>query len=467
MRVSALIPATTAARATLALVAASVVAAVVAGAGVFLLTNALLTRQSSAVIAADVASLKERLASSGTGGLAALVGERSRIKGTHLYLLLDAGGKRVAGNLETRPAELAPEGRGVFTYPGADGPRLAAGVALPVPGGGSLIVGQDIEAHRELIRHVNWALLVGAGLMAVAGVLAGLFVNRRILSRVEAAVGASQAVMAGDLSRRLPVSGSGDELDRLARAVNAMLERIGDLMLGMREISDNIAHDLKTPLARLRARAEAALADAPGEARAREALAHVIEEADGLIRTFNALLLIARLEAGAVRETLTSVDVAAVARDVAELYAPLAEEAGLRLETEAEGRVMVEANRELIGQAIANLVDNAIKYSRPADGHPGTDVPRDVRLAVASDGAGARVTVGDRGPGIAPGDRERALKRFVRLESSRSRPGTGLGLSLVAAVARLHNGTIRLDDNRPGLRVELTLPLPGRRVPAA
>jgi signal transduction histidine kinase len=272
--------------------------------------------------------------------------------------------------------------------------------------------------------------------------------------------------MAGDLAKRIPLDGSGDELDRLSQNLNAMLTRIEELMGALREVSDNIAHDLKTPLNRLRNRAEAALRDPDGPAGYRDGLVKTIEEADDLIKTFNSLLLIARLEGGAVDESMVAVDPASIIEDVTELYEPVAEEAGLRLDVAAGKGLTIVANRELVGQAIANLVDNAIKYAadRPSGG---ATAQQPIAISLAKVGDAVEIAIADRGPGVAPQDRERALQRFVRLEKSRSRPGSGLGLSLVAAVARLHGGSIHLEDNAPGLRAVLTLPLDSASAHAA
>jgi signal transduction histidine kinase len=238
-----------------------------------------------------------------------------------------------------------------------------------------------------------------------------------------------------------------------------MLARIEELMAALREVSDNIAHDLKTPLTRLRNRAEAALRSQGDPAAYRDGLSKTMEEADELIRTFNSLLLIARLEAGAVAESMAPVDPASVIADVAELYEPVAEQAGLQLEVAAREGLQIRANRELVSQAVANLVDNAIKYSTAAAGGAAdNEGDRSVRIVMDSIGDSVEIAVADCGPGIAPQDRQRALQRFVRLEKSRSQPGSGLGLSLVSAVARLHGGSIRLEDNAPGLKAILVLP---------
>jgi signal transduction histidine kinase len=291
---------------------------------------------------------------------------------------------------------------------------------------------------------------------AALGAIGALFVARRVLKRMDDMNTSAQGIMAGDLTRRLPVSGSGDELDRLAEGLNEMLGRISELMAGLQEVSDNIAHDLRTPLTRLRNHAEAALAFGGDAATYRQALEKTIEESDQLIRVFNALLLIARAEAGGDLGPLQPLDLGEAARSVAELYEPIAEEEGVALTVRAEDGLKVRGNRELIGQAIANLVDNALKYGAPQKGDAAAKP--DVVIAARRAGESVVLTVADRGTGIAPEDRARVLDRFVRLEGSRSRPGSGLGLSLAAAVARMHGGAVELEDNQPGLRVRLTLP---------
>jgi len=277
----------------------------------------------------------------------------------------------------------------------------------------------------------------------------------RVLRRVDAMSASAQTIMSGDLSQRLPRTGSGDELDRLATSLNAMLERIGELMKGLQEVSDNIAHDLKTPLTRLRNGVDEALRTAQSPDDYRACLEKVVEESEGLIRVFNALLMIARLESGAAQEAMQDFDVAEVARDVAELYDAVAEEQGVMLTLDVDGPLMMRGGRELIGQALANLVDNAIKYGQPSQ----EGAQALVNIAVRRMGDRIELDVADRGPGIAAQDRARVLERFVRLEGSRSRPGSGLGLSLASAVARLHHGVLRLDDNEPGLRVTMELPV--------
>ena len=268
----------------------------------------------------------------------------------------------------------------------------------------------------------------------------------------------TRKIMDGDLAGRLPIAGTGDELDRLATNLNAMLERIEGLMHGFKEVSDNIAHDLKTPLTRLRNRCEEALRLAEDESQYRAALESTIEESDALIRTFNALLMIARAESGQARDGMTEFDAAEIARGVGELYEPLADEKGIRLKVEAPTPAPVHGNRELISQALANLVDNAIKYGAPDHTAGVNGAAAEIVVKAVGEGDRILLAVADGGHGIPEADRGRAVERFVRLEQSRSKPGSGLGLSLASAVARLHGGELKLEDNHPGLRTVISLP---------
>jgi signal transduction histidine kinase len=310
---------------------------------------------------------------------------------------------------------------------------------------------------RTLLTSLLWLVLIGT--------LGGLWVARRVLDRVDAINASAKAIVAGDLSGRLHLAGTGDELDRLVQNFNDMLERIGVLMAGLKEVTDNIAHDLKTPLTRLRAGVEQALRSAKSTTEYRGALEKALEESERSIQIFDALLSIARAEAGAGREGMSDFDAGSVARDVGELYEPVAEERGIAFSVSGQTGLFLHGSRELAGQAVANLVDNALKYGAPAPRAGGRDeAPATVELSARRSAGNIEFVVSDRGPGIAEQDRLRVLDRFVRLENARSRPGSGLGLSLAAAVARLHSGSLRIEDNRPGLRVVLSFPAaPTRR----
>lgn len=422
-------------------------------------TNRVLTEQVLSTLQSEAALLEAEARGGDLQALERAVAVRSRPEGPGLYFLADRSGAKLAGNLNHVPPEIAATG-GVFRYTrGSSDPDDARlGVAIPIELGSGvrLIVGRDIEEQRRFADEMGTLYIAGLGFLSLTGLIAGFVISRVVLRRIEAINVATRSIMDGDLSQRIAIDGTGDEFDVLADNLNTMLERIEALMNGLREVSDNIAHDLKTPLTRLRNQAESALMDPRGAGAYREGLEQTIEKADDLIKTFNALLLVARLEAGVLRENAESFDVGRLVRDVAELYEPVAEERGLELQLEVAEGVRLTANRQLIGQAVANLIDNAIKYSAKA--LETSSRPATIGVGLAQRGDAVEIAVSDRGPGIAPEDRERVLKRFVRLEKSRTEPGTGLGLSLVQAVARLHGGAVRLEDNAPGLRVVVTLP---------
>ncbi|MCB5176259.1 MULTISPECIES: HAMP domain-containing sensor histidine kinase [Microvirga] len=421
----------------------------------------LLTEQFISTIEAEINGLSEQYRVGGLRRLVNIVERRSRAPGASLYLVTTNAGERIAGNVGALPP-------GVIDRPGqfetpysrtedADaGPNHAIIRVYRLPGGFRLLVGRDVEERirlRDIIHRAFGYSLLFIGILGCAG---SWFIARRVLKRVDDMTETTREIMAGDLGGRLRIAGTGDELDRLAQNLNDMLDRIGELMHGMREVSDNIAHDLKTPLTRLRNKADEALRTAKSPDELKGSLEAIIEESDNLIRIFNALLMIARLEAGNAREGLADFNAAETVRDVAELYEALAEEAGLPLEVTVDEDLPLHGSRELLGQAVANLLDNALKYGAQAEG---SDAFRSITVSAHRIDGAMRIVVADRGPGIPEADRGRVLERFVRLETARSRPGFGLGLSLVAAVARLHGGALTLEDNEPGLRAVLVLPL--------
>ena len=424
-------------------------------------TQRVITQQIIETINTEIVGLAEQYNQGGIRRLVLVVDSRSRRPGSNLYLVSTASGEGLAGNIgslqtgildQTGPSETAYR-----RLDDAEGDENRALVRVfQLQGGFRLLVGRDLEERTRLHE-----IIMGAGwwsifVVIVLGLAGGFFVARRVLRRVDAMTDTTRKIMDGDLSGRLGIVGSGDELDRLALNLNAMLERIEALMGGLKEVSDNIAHDLKTPLTRLRNRCEAALRSPKDAAEYRAALESILEESDGLIRTFDALLMIARAESGQATDNMIEFDAAAVARDVAELYEPLAEEKGLRLKVETAPTARVKGNRELVSQALANLIDNAIKYADSTDvGNAGAP---EILVTAAPEGERILLAVADNGPGIPQSERGRVVERFVRLEQSRSQPGSGLGLSLASAVARLHRGELRLEDNRPGLKAVLALP---------
>jgi signal transduction histidine kinase len=320
---------------------------------------------------------------------------------------------------------------------------------LPVTGGLILLVAQDVHERFLTTRMFTTTLPWTVILILLLGLLGGALMSRNMLQRLDAINRTSGEIIAGDLTRRVPRTGSGDEFDTLAENLNRMLDRIERLMKGLREVTDSVAHDLRTPLNRLRNRLEESVARLNASGTQAGEIERAIAETDQLIGTFNALLLIAETDAGTTRAAMTVLDLQSVAADVLELYEPLAEERGVKL-TLAPGNVAIEGNRSLIAQALANLVDNAIKYT-PEGGV--------VRIATDVGEKRVELSVTDSGPGIPLEDRARVVDRFVRLEASRHSPGTGLGLSLVAAVAHFHNAELALEDNKPtGLKAVLRFP---------
>jgi len=428
-------------------------------------TRRLITEQITQTVDAEITGLAEQYRLGGIRRLTIVVDARARRPGSSLYLVTTYAGQAMAGNISSlATGVLNTPGWTETIYRRLDEPEGTEHRALvrvfQLPGGFRLLVGRDLEERERLHDIVLAAGRWSLAAIVILGLAGGFFVTRRVLKRVDAMTDTTRTIMDGDLTGRLPIAGTGDELDRLAGNLNAMLERIEALMHGLKEVSDNIAHDLKTPLTRLRNRCEEALRLAEDESQYRAALETTIEESDALISTFNALLMIARAESGQARDNMSDFDAAEIARGVGDLYEPLADEKGLVLKVEAPGSAPVRGNRELVSQALANLVDNAIKYGR-RDGAEANGADADIVVKAMGEGDRILLTVADAGPGIPEADRGRAIERFVRLEQSRSQPGSGLGLSLASAVARLHGGELKLEDNHPGLRTVISLPRAG------
>jgi len=428
-------------------------------------TRRLITEQITRTVTSEITRLREQYNETGIRGLVLFIDLRARRPGSSVYLVTTPKGEGLAGNVGSlEPGVLDHPGWLETSYRRIEAPddveHRALVEVVELPDGFRLLVGRDLEERERIYGIIANAGRWSFALVVVLGLAGGFFVSRRVLSRIDAMTDTAQTIMAGDLAGRLPVAGTGDELDRLAGNLNAMLERIEALMGGLKEVSDNIAHDLKTPLTRLRNRCEQALRGARGDADYRAALESTIAESDDLIRTFDALLMIARAESGQARGNMTEFDAAEIARDVGELYEPLADEKGVSLKVEAPSAAPVRGNRELVSQALANLVDNAIKYAGPETSKV-NGAATEIVVGAAAEGERITLTVADHGPGIPDADRGRVVERFVRLEQSRSQPGSGLGLSLAAAVARLHGGELKLEDNHPGLRSVIALPRAG------
>jgi signal transduction histidine kinase len=414
----------------------------------------LMQTQIAESVESEIVSLKTQYRTGGLRGLVTTLEERAGQPGSFLYLLALPNGQPFAGNITSLPAGSLDSSRAleiIYSRHGQIEGHAYAHITI-LPPGFRLLVGRDLGERARFTRVMVQAILGGLVLVIVLGLAGGLLVSHRIIARLNAMTATSRRIMGGHLDGRLPISGSGDEFDRLALATNGMLERISELMGELRQVTDNVAHDLKTPLTRLRNHAEEALRGDITPDNAQKALEHIIAEADRLISIFNAMLSLARLESGAANQTPQALDLAGLARDVAELYEPAAEEAGFILHVDLIRPQPVIGNRELLSQALANLFDNAIKYGKAEEVRVPTITIRQEITPQYS-----RIIVADNGNGIAQPDRARAMERFIRLETSRALPGTGLGLSLVQAIARLHRGELRLEDNRPGLAAVLEI----------
>jgi hypothetical protein len=414
-------------------------------------TERALNAQTDYAVSLDITALSDRYDRFGLAGLTDTIVNRTMHGGATLYLLTDSAKRPIVGNLDAWPNVISVDGSLVeFDYVRRVGGRLeqhrARGRQFSLTGDFELLVARDVAERHESERLFTTMLPWSVALMIVLGLVGGALISRNFLARLDSINRTSRKIMAGDLSRRLPVGRGGDEFDLLAANLNRMLERTDRLMRGMREVTDSVAHDLRTPLNRLRNRLEGALKLLDPQTAAGAEIEAAVEETDRLIATFNALLLIAEAEAGVAREAMAPVDLRNIVEGMAELYAPFAEEKGVTLAIAPSGSAIIDGNQSLISQALANLLDNAIKY---------TPAGQRVVVAVEDRPDGIALSVSDTGPGIPPEDRTRVLDRFVRLEASRHSPGTGLGLSLVAAVARLHDARLEFADNRPGLRAIL------------
>ncbi len=408
-------------------------------------------QETDAAILAEVAGLKEQFIQRGSQGLARVVAMRisANPDSDAVYLIADANLKPLVGSISEWPALTSDTGGWVtFEHIEANGDSITvrARVLAPQPDL-RLIIGRKVRVLTQLAELFNRTLSWGLTITLALALATGLLMSNNVLRRVGQFNSTSKRIMAGDLSQRIVTTGSGDEFDELANNLNAMMDQIESLMSNIQHISDNIAHDLRTPLTRLRNRLEDLQQEAGSTER--DEIENCIEDADGLLATFASLLSIARIESGTYEAALNPVNLSQCVRDGYELYKALADEKSISLSCDAPGTIEVRGDRNLLFQAITNLLDNAIKYT-PAGGNVSIHLRRNLEKVVLS--------VADSGPGIPADMRGHVLQRFFRLDKSRSEPGAGLGLSLVQAIAQRHGVRIELDDNTPGLLIRLIFP---------
>ncbi len=416
-------------------------------------TANLLDRQVEAAINADAQGLVERWSEGGVPALLLTIQERlgENVDDDAIYEVTDSLQRWVAGNLNQWPVKVETPGVFYELQVVRAGTRSLADVRrYDLPGGFHLLVGRDVRGRVELRRLLTNALFSSLLVIAALGA-AGAFVIRNVFRRMVAEVSATaEAIAGGDLTPRVRRSGRGDEFDRMAESINTMLERIAKLMDGVRQVSNAIAHDLRTPITRARARLEDASLHARTEGELRAGVERAVSDLDNVTAVFHALMRIAEIEVGARRSAFAEIDLGPLLADLAELYSAVAEEhGGLSLRLEVPDTLAILGDRDLLQQAVANLLDNAIKFS-PDRGH--------ITLAAARVDRQVRLSVADQGAGIPEADRPRATERFFRGEAARSTPGSGLGLALVQAVALLHEGSLLLEDAHPGLRATLVIP---------
>lgn len=428
--------------------------AVVLFAVIYWATAVYMTRELDAAIDSDMTELAAAARSGSAATLAALIEERvSQMPGgPMLYLFEDRGGRVLAGNL---PGFRRADGR--FDFAGkARGSRNMAIHArgLTLPGGEYLLVGVDAHSRNEMRELILRAFAWSFAITLVLAVGGGAVMSSGLLRRVETIGRAAREIMAGDFSRRIPVRGADDEFDQLAASLNTMLDRTETSIETTRQVANDIAHDLRTPLTRLRQQLELARGRARSADEFRAAVDRCIGEVDAILATFSALLRIAEIESGAALRHFGEVDLSELLHTMAEVYQPMADGKEQKFTAEIAAGLAVRGDREFLAQMLANLIENAIKHS-----------PRQASIGLAAlrNSAGVEIMLADSGPGIPEGERQRVFRRFHRLETSRTTPGCGLGLALVAAVASLHEAGVELGDNSPGLRIALRFP----RLPAS
>jgi signal transduction histidine kinase len=402
----------------------------------------------------DAQRLTEVFNRDGVAALTAHINARvgMQIAGERTLLLTDSSYHRLAGNLAAWPKDI-PSNSGthaVWVDLAGQATRTLF-VQSTLPGGYHLLVGRDLSRFVPLERRFTWGLLAAVTFLLLVGVTGAILMRRKVLTRVQDIRQSVSAIMQGDLRHRLPAAKSGDELDTLSQTLNGMLDHIEYLIRGISNVSNSIAHDLRTPLAELRSRLEELALTRPPAAETFAEIDAAVADVDRVMRIFNALLRLAEIDSGARRSGFVRVDAAAVAAEVVEFYEPAAEQKGVVFSFQSAGDAAVAGDPVLLAQAVSNLIDNSLKSVSERGAIS-------VRVEQRADGA-VQIAVADDGPGIADADRPKATERFFRGDASRGSPGVGLGLSIVDAVAKLHGGVLQLLDNHPGLLAQMVLPV--------
>jgi signal transduction histidine kinase len=425
---------------------------------VYLSTSSYVRSRSDRAIMSEYLSLHGAYERSGRDGLIALIQQRIADKGfaDNVYILVDPSLAVLGGNLKAWPSAVTTargwtEFRAPEPLPNATNRTLLRAMLETFPSGDRLLVGRDISDLDSFTEQIKTAVISGVALIFVIAGVTVFLVTRRTVGRIESINATSRAIMLSGLDKRIPLRGTNDEWDRVAENLNLMLDRIETLMGEVKQVSDNVAHDLRTPLTRMRGRLEKAYHGQRVGENDQSLIGDTIADLDAVLRIFASLTRIAQIETQARKGAFRTVNLAEIASEVVELYDAAAEQDGTRLTVVGNREVLVTGDRDLIFDAIANLVDNAIKHGRAGG-----------QVVVANENMDGRsvISIADDGPGIPADEHEHVFKRFYRLEHGRYTPGNGLGLSLVAAIARLHGARIEMLDNSPGLKLKLWFSAP-------